>query len=48
MYNYELTPRLKYLTLVGQDDEGNLEFLGNETAWRHANALEITMSLCEN
>lgn len=41
MYAYELAPRLKYLTLVGQDDEGNLEFLGNEAQWRLVRAMEL-------
>lgn len=41
MFNYELKPRLKYLTLVGQDDEGNLEFLGNEAQWRLVHLMEM-------
>lgn len=41
MYVYELLPRLKYLTLVGKDDEGNLEFLGNEAQWHLVKTMEL-------
>lgn len=34
MHAYELLPRLKHLTLVGRDDEGNLEFLGDMKHWQ--------------
>lgn len=30
MYAYELLPRLKYLTLSGQDEDGELEWIGTD------------------
>ena len=33
MKNYELKIRLKYLTLVGQNDDGELEWLGSAGNW---------------
>lgn len=36
MQAYELQAMLKYLTLVGQDDEGNLEWCGTNAQWRLA------------
>ena len=43
MYNYELYPRLKFLTLVGFDEEGQPEFFGTEEQWEKANKLEMVM-----
>lgn len=43
MYAYELLPRLTYLTLVGQDEEGNLEFIGTNHQWLEANKMEEEM-----
>ena len=40
MLNYELLPKLTYLTLVGQDEDGELEFIGTEEAWEAARRLE--------
>lgn len=34
MYAYELLPRLRHLTLVGQDEDGALEFLGTFKQWQ--------------
>ena len=45
MYAYELLPKLKYLTLVGQDDEGNLEFWGTEYAHKRASDFEENLYL---
>jgi len=44
MYNYELYPRLSLLTLSGQDEEGNLEFIGTPEQWTSAETLEAQMS----
>lgn len=33
---YELLAMLKYLTLTGQDEEGNLEWVGTDEQWRLA------------
>ena len=30
---YELNLKLSYLTLVGQDEEGNLEWVGRKEDW---------------
>lgn len=46
MYAYELLPRLKYLTLVGQDEDGELEFWGNWGQWQIVQKME--MNLYEN
>jgi hypothetical protein len=44
MYAYELVPRLTHLTLVGVDDEGELEFIGNNHQWLLAANMEDLMS----
>jgi len=43
MYAYQLLPRLTYLTLVGKDDEGNLEFWGTDYAWKRVAIMEKEM-----
>lgn len=43
MFAYELLPRLTHLTLVGVDDEGNLEFIGTEKQWKQAEIMEMEM-----
>ena len=43
MFNYELRPKLVHLTLCGQDEEGNLEFLGNEHNWTQAVLMQNEM-----
>ena len=44
MFAYELLPRLTHLTLVGIDDEGELEFIGTNHQWLMANKMEEEMS----
>lgn len=34
----ELHPKLEHLTLVGQDDDGTLEFCGTDAQWRMTDA----------
>jgi hypothetical protein len=34
MIAYELLPRLKYLVLGGQDDDGELEFIGTQQQYQ--------------
>lgn len=36
----ELYPKLALLTLCGQNEEGDLEFIGKESQWRAAETLE--------
>ena len=36
MRAYELHALLTHLTLTGQDEEGNLEFVGTNKKWRKA------------
>lgn len=36
MYAYELLAKLKHLSLVGQDEEGNLEWVGSKYDWINA------------
>lgn len=43
MYTYELLPKLTYLTLTGQDEDG-LEFIGTLKQWYDARALEEKLS----
>lgn len=40
MLAYELLPRLIYLTLTGQDDDGDLEFWGDNQAWYEVTKME--------
>lgn len=44
MYAYELLPKLTYLILTGQDEEGNLEFYGHTLDWIRASKMEEEMS----
>ena len=39
--NYELVPRLRHLTLTGQDDDGDLEFVGNQKQWTQVKTDEM-------
>ena len=43
-YAYELLPKLKYLTLTGQNEEGDLEFFGTEREWDKAEVYEFALS----
>ncbi len=36
MYNYELLPKLRHLALVGQNEEGDLEWIGEGKDWAKA------------
>jgi hypothetical protein len=38
---YELLPKLKHLTLSGQNKDGDLEFIGTTEEWQRAEADEI-------
>ena len=40
MYAYELLPKLTHLTLVGQDEDGELEFVGTAQQWNLASKME--------
>lgn len=44
MYNYELLPKLTHMTLCGQDDDGELEFIGTEENWNKATEMEEEMT----
>jgi len=46
MYAYELLPKLTNLTLTGQDEDGDLEFVGTNDQWLQANKME--QDLCES
>ena len=43
MYNYELLPKLRHLILVGQNEEGELEWVGTDRQWRLARLEEELM-----
>lgn len=43
MPNYELLPKLRHLTLVGQNEEGELEWVGTAREWRLATLEEELM-----
>ena len=40
MQAYQLLARLKYLTLTGQDEDGDLEFWGTNDQWLSVNKEE--------
>lgn len=40
---YELLPRLIYLTLTGQDDDGDLEFWGTNDQWLRVTKMEFDL-----
>lgn len=40
MQAYQLLAKLRYLTLWGQDEEGNLEWCGTSHQWRMASLEE--------
>ena len=44
MWNYELRPLLTYCKLVGQDEDGDLEFWGTNEEWKQATDLEIELT----
>lgn len=43
MFCYELLPKLTFMTLTGQDDDGELEFIGTEEDWDRAEEMEAEM-----
>lgn len=43
MPNYELLPKLRHLTLCGQNEEGELEWIGTAQEWRFAELEEELM-----
>ena len=43
-YTYTLYPKLVHLTLSGQNEEGELEWIGTNEQWNEAVKLEIMMS----
>lgn len=43
MTAYELLPKLIHLTLAGQDEEGNLEWIGTREQWDEAQRMEDTL-----
>lgn len=43
MHTYELLPRLTYLTLTGQEEDGTLEFWGTDAAWKQVALMEKEM-----
>lgn len=43
MINYELRSRLTHLTLCGQDEDGELEWIGTNHEWFKASKLEETL-----
>ncbi len=45
MIAYELLPRLKQLTLVGQDEDGELEFFGTEAKWNRVQLEEQVLCM---
>ncbi len=44
MYAYELLPKLTYLTLSGQNNDGELEFIGTRSQWYIADVMEQQLS----
>lgn len=40
MMAYELLPRLVHLTLSGQNEDGELEWIGTNDQWYRANKME--------
>jgi len=40
IHAYELLPKLTHLTLVGQDDDGDLEFYGTFKQWHDSARME--------
>lgn len=43
MWNYELLSKLRNLTLVGTDEEGELEFVGTPENWKESELDEIDL-----
>lgn len=41
MMAYELLARLKYLTLAGQNEDGELEWIGTFTDWQNVTKEEM-------
>lgn len=40
MYAYQLLARCKYLTLCGQDEDGDLEWVGTLAHWKEVSDFE--------
>lgn len=47
MYAYDLLPRLTHLTLCGQDEDGELKFIGTAKQWKEVECHSMDLSLGE-